>query len=57
MWNILNVQDVIKEVPNDPEVHWRAVPSLREIWMEERLRMVSSIYEVKELQESSMIDQ
>ena len=41
VWNILNVQDVIKEAPNDPEVHWRAVPSLREIWMEERLRMVS----------------
>ena len=27
------------QVPDDPEVHWRAVPSLREIWSEERRRM------------------
>ncbi len=29
----------MKERPDDPEVHWRAVPSLREIWSEERKRM------------------
>lgn len=39
--NILNVNDVIKEASDDPEVHWRAVPSLREIWAEERTRMAS----------------
>jgi len=37
--NILNVTDIITDVPDDPEVHWRAVPSLREIWTEERKRM------------------
>lgn len=29
----------MKTRPDDPEVHWRAVPSLREIWSEERKRM------------------
>jgi hypothetical protein len=42
--DILNVHEVIREVPtitNDSRqpVHWRAVPSLREIWAEERIRM------------------
>ena len=40
---ILNVVDVMKELPSPLEerqkVHWRAVPSLREIWEQERKRM------------------
>ena len=40
---ILNVLDVLKELPEDKQerqrIHWRAVPSLREIWKQERLRM------------------
>lgn len=37
----MNVNDVIKEAPDDPEVHWRACPSLKEIWAEERTRMAT----------------
>jgi len=41
--HILNVLDVMTKLPETKEerekVHWRAVPSLREIWKEERLRM------------------
>lgn len=37
--NLLNLNDIIADVPDDPEVQWRAVPSLREIWAEERQRM------------------
>ncbi len=40
---IMNVLDVMKELPSPLEerqkVHWRAVPSLREIWEQERKRM------------------
>jgi len=40
---ILNINDVMKDIPDDREnqqsIHWRAVPSLREIWREERRRM------------------
>ena len=40
---ILNVLDVMKVLPTPLEerqkVHWRAVPSLREIWEQERKRM------------------
>lgn len=36
---ILNVLDVMTEAPDDPQIQWRAVPSLREIWMQERRRM------------------
>ena len=42
---ILNVLDVMKELPSSLEerqkVHWRAVPSLREIWEQERKRMAN----------------
>lgn len=41
--NILNVKDIMVENPNDPEVHWRAVPSLREMWIEERKRMAELV--------------
>jgi hypothetical protein len=41
--NILNVHDVMTELPSPLEerqkIHWRAVPSLREIWEQERKRM------------------
>jgi len=41
--DIMNVKTVMKFLPdNDAErknIHWRAVPSLREIWQEERRRM------------------
>jgi hypothetical protein len=41
--DILNVLDVMKELPGDDmernSIHWRAVPSLREIWTQERRRM------------------
>jgi hypothetical protein len=39
--NILNVFDVMKDVKDEDrlQTHWRAVPSLREIWNEERRRM------------------
>jgi hypothetical protein len=41
--DILNVNDVITELPDDSDerqkLHWRAVPSLREIWKQERSRM------------------
>jgi len=40
---LLNVVDVMTELPSPLEerqkVHWRAVPSLREIWEQERKRM------------------
>ena len=40
---ILNVKSVMTSLPEDEEerskVHWRAVPSLREIWRKERQRM------------------
>ncbi|KAL7565302.1 hypothetical protein ACA910_014590 [Epithemia clementina (nom. ined.)] len=40
---IMNIFDVMKTLPEDKEerarIHWRAVPSLREIWKQERLRM------------------
>jgi hypothetical protein len=36
--DILNVLDIMTEQPEDG-VHWRAVPSLRELWAEERRRM------------------
>ena len=40
---IVNVHDVMTELPDDREererIHWRAVPSLREIWKQERSRM------------------
>eukprot|EP00592_Proboscia_alata_P016524 CAMPEP_0194395466 /NCGR_PEP_ID=MMETSP0174-20130528/124439_1 /TAXON_ID=216777 /ORGANISM="Proboscia alata, Strain PI-D3" /LENGTH=1744 /DNA_ID=CAMNT_0039191407 /DNA_START=478 /DNA_END=5709 /DNA_ORIENTATION=+ len=39
---ILNIQDVITpelEKKENVDVHWRVVPSLREIWAEERCRM------------------
>lgn len=35
----MNVNDVITELSSDEDAHWRAVPSLREIWSEERHRM------------------
>jgi hypothetical protein len=39
---ILNVQTVMKSLPEDEEerlkIHWRAVPSLREVWLQERRR-------------------
>jgi len=44
--NLLNIMDVMKTIPQREvngeaggEIHWRAVPSLREIWAEERRRM------------------
>ena len=40
--SILNVLDVMTEAPSSSsseQVHWRAVPSLRDIWMQERRRM------------------
>jgi len=41
--DILNVCEVITELPDDrserQQLHWRAVPSLREIWKQERRRM------------------
>jgi hypothetical protein len=43
VFDILNVNDVMKELPDDDiernSIHWRAVPSLREIWTQERRRM------------------
>jgi hypothetical protein len=40
---IRNVDDVMTDLPGSDEdrqkIHWRAVPSLREIWREERRRM------------------
>lgn len=40
---LLDVLDVMTELPQNPDerqkVHWRAVPSLREIWEQERKRM------------------
>ena len=40
---ILNVKSVMTSLPQDEEerqkIHWRAVPSLREIWRKERQRM------------------
>merc|ERR1712238_588070 len=40
--NILNVHDVLTSLPGDDQnIHWRAVPSLREIWDEERTRMAN----------------
>ena len=45
--NILNVLQVIKELPQEEEsrnsTHWRAVPSLYEIWQEERRRMAKLV--------------
>ena len=44
---LLNVKDVMTSLPDDPSerarVHWRAVPSLREIWELERSRMASLV--------------
>ena len=41
--NLLNIHDVMTELPSPLEerqkIHWRAVPSLREIWEQERKRM------------------
>jgi hypothetical protein len=41
--SILNVRDVMTDLPDAWEerqqIHWRAVPSLREIWSQERRRM------------------
>ena len=41
--DILNVHSIMKTLPEDEvesqNIHWRAVPSLREIWQEERRRM------------------
>jgi hypothetical protein len=41
--DILNVESVITSLPSDQEaadeIQWRAVPSLQEIWKQERLRM------------------
>jgi len=41
--SILNVREVMTDLPKDWEtrqkIHWRAVPSLREIWSQERRRM------------------
>jgi hypothetical protein len=43
VYKIMNVLDVMKELPSSLEerqkIHWRAVPSLREIWEQERKRM------------------
>jgi hypothetical protein len=40
---ILNIKSVMTSLPKDTEerqkIHWRAVPSLREIWRKERQRM------------------
>ena len=40
---ILNIKSVMTSLPEDEEerqkIHWRAVPSLREIWRKERQRM------------------
>lgn len=42
--SILNVLQVMTELPDDDEsVHWRAVPSLYEIWQEERRRMAKLV--------------
>lgn len=37
----MNVNDIMTKLPTQSEmdIHWRAVPSLREIWAEERQRM------------------
>lgn len=39
--DILNRDAVMKTMPEDDkdDIHWRAVPSLQEIWKEERIRM------------------
>jgi hypothetical protein len=41
--NLLNIHDVMTALPSPLEerqkIHWRAVPSLREIWEQERKRM------------------
>jgi hypothetical protein len=39
--DMLNRDAVMKTMPDDEidEIHWRAVPSLQEIWKEERIRM------------------
>jgi hypothetical protein len=41
--SIMNVRSIITALPSDESesqnIHWRAVPSLREIWQEERRRM------------------
>ena len=46
---LLNIRDVMTSLPDDPveraRVHWRAVPSLREIWELERRRMASLLSE------------
>ena len=43
--DLLNIRDVMTSLPDDLDerarVHWRAVPSLREIWELERRRMAS----------------
>jgi hypothetical protein len=43
VFSILNVFEVMTDLPDDWEarqqIHWRAVPSLREIWSQERRRM------------------
>jgi len=40
---LLNVLDVMTELPSPIEerqkIHWRAVPSLKEVWEQERKRM------------------
>ena len=36
---ILNIRTVLTSKSDDDSVHWRAVPSLREIWRQERRRM------------------
>ena len=39
----MNVNDIMTRLPSqsEEEIHWRAVPSLREIWAEERQRMAT----------------
>eukprot|EP00977_Amphora_coffeiformis_P010198 scaffold2366_cov159-Amphora_coffeaeformis.AAC.2 len=45
--DILNVLDIITEQQGN-DVHWRAVPSLRELWAEERQRMARLLPETDE---------
>jgi len=58
---LLNVKDVMTSLPDDPteraRVHWRAVPSLREIWELERSRMASLVSKGEDFLNSASDDQ
>ena len=51
--DIMNKQAVMKTMPEDQnekdEIYWRAVPSLQEIWRQERIRMKALLGEEHEL--------